>query len=554
MKKTKVVSIILPVVFMIFFTSCKNKHVDKIFYNGKIYVVDNNFSMVEAIAVENGKVKETGMQDEILDDYEADEKIDLQGGTVFPGFIDGHCHFYGYSTGLLTCDLSGTASFDEILARIQDYSSTKKFEWILGRGWDQNDWENKDYPTKEILDSLFPNTPVFLMRVDGHAVLCNSKSLEIANINTSTKIEGGEIIQKDGKLTGILIDNAVDLVKSKIPPFNDALIEDALLQGQANCFAVGLTTVVDAGLGKDSIFTMLELQRKGKLKMRVYAMISDDPKTLEYFFKNGPYKDARMNINAIKVYADGSLGSRGACMIDEYNDMPGHYGFMLHTKEYFDRIAGQALNYGFQLCTHAIGDSANEFVIKLYSRHLSSENHRRWRIEHCQVINPKDRKAMCKYSIIASVQPTHATSDMYWVEERIGKERLPYAYAYEDIRDECEGIIVFGTDFPVESINPIYTFYAAVARKDLKGFPKNGFQPENKIKRKEAIKAMTIHAAYANFEEEEKGSLEEGKYADFVVLDRDLMQVDEKSIPKTKVIATYINGEKVFDSSSIKER
>ena len=555
MKNTKKVTFLFYSFLIILFTSChKKKNVDKIFYNGNIYLVNNNFSMVDAMAIVNGRVKETGLKDDILDDFQAKEFIDLHGATIFPGFIDSHCHFYGYSTDLLKCDLFGTTSFEDVLLRLQKYSSTNRFSWLLGHGWDQNDWTNKVYPTNEKLDSLFPDIPVFIMRVDGHAVICNTKALTIAGINTSTKVDGGEIITKDGKLTGVLIDNAVDIVKKNIPVFTPELIEQALLKGQENCFAAGLTTVDDAGLGKDSIFTLIELQKKGKLKMRVYVMLSDDQTTLDYFYKNGPIKNERLNVKAIKMYADGALGSRGACLKKEYSDQKGHFGFLLHSVDYFNRIADEAITHGFQLCTHAIGDSANKVILKVYSDHLSTENHRRWRIEHCQVLDPKDRKFFSEYSIIPSVQPTHATSDMYWAEERLGSERMSYAYAYQDIHDEADGIIVLGTDFPVENISPIYTFYAAVARKDLKGFPKNGFQPENKLKRKDAIKGMTILAAYANFEEEEKGSLEEGKYADFVILNKDLMTIDDKDIPKTKVLATYVNGEKVYEDKSKKSK
>ena len=547
--------ILLSSLILIIFSAChKKKNVDKIFYNGSIYLVNNNFSMVNAMAIVNGKIKETGNKDDILDDYNAKEVVDLHGATIFPGFIDAHCHFYGYSTDLLKCDLFGTTSFDEVLSRLQQYSTTNRFSWLLGRGWDQNDWTDKVYPSNEKLDSLFPDIPVYIMRIDGHAAICNTKSLTIAGINTSTKVDGGEIIQKNGKLTGLLIDNAVDIVKKNIPAFTTDLIEQALLEGQANCFAAGLTTVDEAGLGKDSIFTLIDLQKKGTLKMRVYVMLSDDTATLNYYYKNGPFKNERMNVNAIKMYADGALGSRGACMKKEYSDQKGHFGFLLHSLEYFNKIADEALKYGFQLCTHAIGDSANKVILNVYSDHLSTENHRRWRMEHCQVLDPKDRKLLSNYSIIPSVQPTHATSDMYWVKDRIGADRMQYAYAYKDIHDECDNIIVLGTDFPVENISPIYTFYAAVARKDLKGFPKNGFQSENKLKRKDAIKAMTIQAAFSNFEEDEKGSLEEGKYADFVILDKDLMTIDDKDIPKTKVLATYVNGEKVFELKKEKKK
>ncbi len=553
-KFKKSVILLYSFLLIIFFACHKKKNVDKIFYNGSIYLVNNNFSMVNAMAIVNGKIKETGNKDDILDDYNAKEVVDLHGATIFPGFIDAHCHFYGYSTDLLKCDLFGTTSFDDVLSRLQQYSTTNRFSWLLGRGWDQNDWTDKVYPSNEKLDSLFPDIPVYIMRIDGHAAICNTKALTIAGINTSTKVEGGEIIQKNGKLTGLLIDNAVDIVKKNIPAFTPDLIEQALLEGQSNCFAAGLTTVDEAGLGKDSIFTLIDLQKKGTLKMRVYVMLSDDTATLNYYYKNGPFKNERMNVSAIKMYADGALGSRGACMKKEYSDQKGHFGFLLHSLEYFNKIADEALKYGFQLCTHAIGDSANKVILNVYSDHLSTENHRRWRMEHCQVLDPKDRKLLSNYSIIPSVQPTHATSDMYWAKDRIGADRMQYAYAYKDIHDECDNIIVLGTDFPVENISPIYTFYAAVARKDLKGFPKNGFQSENKLKRKDAIKAMTIQAAFSNFEEDEKGSLEEGKYADFVILDKDLMTIDDKDIPKTKVLATYVNGEKVFELKNEKKK
>ncbi len=547
MNKVKA-AVFLSVIILFIFNSCNtNRHADKIFYNGKIYLVDNNFSEAEAFAVSNGRIRAIGNNDDILDDYQATEKIDLKGATVFPGFIDAHCHFYGYASDLMKCDLYGSISFDEVIDRLIEYSKTNKFSWILGRGWDQNDWADKNYPSNEKLDSLFPDIPVFIVRVDGHAALCNTKALAIAGITSQFPVDGGEIVTGEEGLTGLLIDNAVDIVKKKIPVFDKAILEESLLKAQANCFSVGLTTVDDAGIGKDSIFQMIELQKSGKLKIRIYAMISDDRPTLNYFLEKGPYKDERMNINSIKVYADGAMGSRGACMKKEYSDMQGHYGYLLHSKEYFDQIADEALEAGFQLCTHAIGDSANKVIIDVYKNHLTGDNHRRWRIEHCQVLDPKDRKSMGEYSILPSVQPTHATSDMYWAEERIGKERMKYAYAYEDIRDECDGYIAFGTDFPVEKIDPINTFYAAVVRKDKNNFPPDGFQTENRIKRKDAIKAMTIQAAFANFEEEEKGSLEEGKYADFIILDRDLMNVDDEKILRTRVLATYVNGEKVYE-------
>ena len=546
MKKILLFSSTILLIFSI--ASCHiQRHADTILYNGKIYTVDNGFSVVEAVAINKGKIVAIGSTQDLLDDFTCNSKINLKGKFVYPGFIDAHCHFYGYATDLLKCDLYATKSFDEILEKLKTYSLTNKFSWELGRGWDQNDWDIKEFPDNSVLDSLFPNKPVFLMRIDGHAALCNSAALKLSGVTTVTAINGGEIVKKDGKLTGLLIDNAVELVKKNIPPFSDKLIEESLLKGQENCFAVGLTTLDDAGLGMDSIFTMHRLQKEGKLKMRIYAMLSNDPATLKHFFHHGPYKSDRMNVRAVKIYADGALGSRGACLKKEYSDEKGHFGYMLYTEKYMMGIADEALENGFQVCTHAIGDSANKVVLEIYKEHLSPENNKRWRIEHCQVVDSKDLNLLGNNNIIPSVQPTHATSDMYWAEERLGKDRMKFAYAYKTLKDEANGMIAFGTDFPVENINPIYTFYAAIYRRDLKNNPEGGFLFNERLKRKDALKAMTIGAAYANFEEEEKGSIEEGKFADLVILDQDIMKVDEKEIPLTKVIATYVNGEKVYD-------
>jgi len=535
------------VVIILLLASCTGKrHADLILYNGTIYTVDGSFNIVEAVAVRGGIVKAIGTSEDILDDYDAPVKTDLNGKALYPGFIDAHCHFYGYGIDMLKCNLYGTTSFDEVVNRLSEFASTNKFEWLLGRGWDQNDWVVKEFPTKEKLDSLFPHTPVYLMRVDGHAVICNSEALNRAKISSATHVSGGEIILKDGQPTGVLVDNAVDIVKHFIPEFSEEQRTQALMDAQKNCFAAGLTTVDDAGLGKDSIELIDKLQKKGLLKMRIYAMIADDDRTLKYFFDHGPYKTDRLNVRAVKMYADGALGSSGACLTAPYSDQPGHYGFMLHDMDFFNRICEKAHDAGFQVCTHAIGDSAIHTMLKIYAEHLGTENDRRWRIEHCQVVLPKDMNEFSKYSIIPSVQPTHATSDMYWAKDRLGPERIKTAYAYNDLMTNANGRIAFGTDFPVEDINPLYTFYAATERQDLKNYPEAGFQPENKVKKKDALRAMTIWAAYANFEEDEKGSIEEGKFADFVLLDHDIMKIDGKKVPKVKVIATYVNGEKVF--------
>lgn len=539
---------LLFIIATVFLVSCHSKkQADAVFYNGRVYTVDSNFTIAEAFAVSEGKITGTGTSKGILEEFDAKEKTDLQGKVVFPGFIDAHCHFFGYASDLVKANLYGTKSFDEVLQRLVDFSKTNQFTWLLGRGWDQNAWAVKEFPDKEKLDGLFPTIPVYLMRIDGHAVLCNSAALKISNITSGTKINGGEIIVKNGKLTGILIDNAVDLVKKNIPLFTKELNAHSLLEAQKNCFALGLTTVDDAGLGRDSIDMIHDLQQNNKLKIRVYAMVSTTEENKKYYFEHGPVKTDRLNVRSFKMYADGSLGSRGACLLQPYSDQSSHYGFLLHDIDYFMSSAKQILDHGFQLNVHCIGDSSNRAILKMYAELLKGHNNKRWRIEHCQVVSPGDMKLFGENDIIPSVQPTHATSDMYWAEDRLGKDRVKSAYAYLDLMKNANNMIAFGTDFPVEYPNPLYTFYAAVSRKDLKGFPVDGFQMENKIDRRNSLRAMTIMAAYSNFEEQEKGSLEKEKFADFIILDNDIMQVDESMIPKTKVIATYVNGEKVFE-------
>jgi len=289
-----------------------------------------------------------------------------------------------------------------------------------------------------------------------------------------------------------------------------------------------------------------QLQHKGALKMRMYVMLSDSPDDYEYLFKRGVYKTPGLDVRAFKMYADGALGSRGACMLQPYSDQKNWRGFLLSSQQHFMDVAKKLAGKGFQLCTHAIGDSANRVILKIYASVLKGKNDRRWRIEHAQVLSPDDIKLFGEYSIIPSVQPTHATSDMYWAGTRLGKKRLKSSYAYKQLLEQ-NGWLPLGTDFPVENINPMYTFYAAVERKDLKGYPKGGFQPENALTREQALRGITIWAAKANFEEKEKGSIEPGKYADFVILDNDIMKIEGAALPNVKVLKTYINGEKVYE-------
>ncbi len=534
--------------FFILFSNCKSANeVDTIVHNGVVYTVNEQFATAQALAVSDGKIVAVGMNDEIISKYKAKETIDAKGQAVYPGFIDAHAHFVGYGQSLFQVDLFGATSWDEIVERVQKFAKEHHDEaWIRGRGWDQNKWPGKAYPTNEKLNELFPDKAVLLTRVDGHAAIVNQKLLALAGVKPGQTLTGGEVETKDGKLTGVLIDNAVDLVTAKIPA---STIDDYvkwLTAAQNNCFAVGLTTVTDCGLMYNDVQTIDGLQKEGKINMRMYIMLSDDSTNYKRYLNDGPFKTDKIYVKGIKVYADGALGSRGACLLQPYADKPGWFGFLLSNKSHFDSVADVLVKTDFQMCTHAIGDSANREMLQIYNRVLNGKNDKRWRIEHAQVINQNDFNLFGKASVVPSVQPTHATSDMYWAEERLGPERMKGAYSYKQLLQQ-NGWLPLGTDFPVEDISPFKTFLAAVVRKDEKGFPDKGFQKENALTREEAIKGMTIWAAKAGFLEKEVGSVEVGKKADFIILDKDLMKVEEKDILNTKVVSTFIGGKKVYN-------
>jgi predicted amidohydrolase YtcJ len=524
----------------------KGKPVDLLIYNARVYTVDAKFSTAQAIAIKNGRIEAVGTTKSLLDKYEPVQKINAEGKSVYPGFIDAHAHFYNYGIGLNTADLVNTKSWDEILTKLKAFAEKNGDGWITGRGWDQNDWDVKEFPTRDRLDTLFPDRPVVLTRVDGHAAIANGRALELAGVHAGDTLTGGTIETKDGRLTGILIDNATDLVYDKVPDPTPAQRVDGLLAAQKNCFAVGLTTVDDCGLGAGQVLFIDSLQKAGKLKMRIYAMLSDNPRNYEFAFSRGPIKTDRLSVRSFKVYADGALGSRGAALLTPYTDRPGWSGFLLSSPAHFDSVARLvAAHKDWQLCTHAIGDSGNRIILQLYGKYLAGKNDRRWRIEHAQVVNPADFALFGKHGVIPSVQPTHATSDMYWAGDRLGPQRVTGAYAYRQLLSQ-NGWIPLGTDFPVEDISPFRTFLAAVFRVDANGYPAGGYQASNALTRQEAIRGMTIWAARSNFEEGEKGSLERGKWADFIILDRDLMTIPAKEVLESIVLATYVGGVKVY--------
>jgi len=537
---------LLIIVSACFVFSCGNRDMaDAVYYNGHVYTVDSGFTLCQAFAVKDGKILMTGSNEEV-NSIRSRTKADLKGKFVYPGLYDAHCHFYGYGVDLKKIGLFGTGSFAEVMDTVSHYRDKRFMGWIFGRGWDQNDWEIKEYPDRRMIDSLFPDVPVFLLRIDGHAALVNQVALDMAGITPETKIAGGEVEVKNGRLTGILVDNAVDSVKKLIPlPGREAETE-ALLKAQENCFAVGLTTIADAGLEMENILLIDSLQKAGLLQMGYYAMITWNAKNKEYFFEKGPSNTGKLHVCSFKLYGDGALGSRGACLKDGYADRQGHHGFLLHEIDSFRQAAAEIAGHGFQMNTHCIGDSASGMLLEIYGKALKGNMDARWRIEHAQVMDPADFHLFKKYGIIPSVQPTHATSDMYWAGARLGELRVRSAYAYRQLKDVA-GMIAAGSDFPVEDINPLYGFYASVVRKDRNDFPPGKFQPENALSRQDALRAMTIWAAYACFEEDQKGSIEKGKQADFVIFDEDLMSAPEEKLWQLRVQKTFISGKQVFE-------
>ncbi|NQU87794.1 MAG: amidohydrolase [Mariniphaga sp.] len=541
-------------VFIVFIfismNSCSQKEtVDLIVKNGKIYTVDEKFSVAESFAVKDGKIIAIGNVKEISEKYNSKVIIDASGKFVYPGLNDAHCHFNGYGMNLLQyADLRGTESPEEIYQILKEHHEKFGGEWILGRSWDQNDWVVKEFPDKAGLDELFPDIPVYLVRVDGHAGWCNSKALEIAGVTTDLKVQGGEVIVKNGEPTGILIDRAEGLVMQYIPDVTSEQQAKGLLAAQQNCFEVGLTSVTDCGVGKSTVLLMDRLQNDGSLKMRINAMLSPSEDNFDHFVKTGIYKTDRLMVNTIKLYADGALGSRGALMLEDYSDDPGNSGSQMADKEYYDKICQLAYDNNYIVATHAIGDGGNRLVLDMYGKVLKEKNDRRWRIEHSQIIHSDDFQKFGKFSIVPSIQATHCTSDMYWAEDRVGVDRIKGAYAYQTLLNQL-GWLPNGTDFPVEQIDPLLTFYASAFRTDAKGWPEGGWQIDEGLTREQTLRSITIWGAKASFEENEKGSLETGKWADFVILDTDLMEAGRKDVLNAKVVSTWIGGEKVFEKN-----
>jgi len=536
---------LLLIILSFYMSSCKHSgQIDIIIFNGTINTVDENMATYEAMAISEGKIIAVGSDEYILSKYNADKKIDLDGKNVYPGFIDPHSHFINYSKNFLRADLVDSDSMEEVVNRLKTHAGQVEDEWVLGRGWDQNLWEDTQMPCNKLLNKAFPDRPVYIVRVDGHAGIANEKALSIANIDNNTKISGGDVVKENGNPTGLLMGRAMGLVTSKIPsPSKEETIR-LIEEAQQKLFSVGLTSVSDAGLDKEEIEMLDSLHKSGELKIRIYAMLNPNEENFKAFLSSGPYITDKLTVSSIKLFADGALGSRGALLLEPYSDDKNNKGLTVETTDFLEEVCKLAFKNNFQVNTHCIGDSAVRLMLNIYKKFLEPENDRRWRIEHSQVVSPDDFYMFGKYNIVPSVQTIHAVSDMGWAPDRLG-DRIKYAYAFKTLLEQNEWI-ANGSDFPIEPTNPLFGYHAAFTRTDKDGNPKGGFLPEEALSREEALKAMTIWAAKANFEEKIKGSLEKGKFADFVVLNEDLLEVEESKLYDLKIEKTFVNGEMVF--------
>jgi predicted amidohydrolase YtcJ len=480
-----------------------------------------------------------------MNKYAAPLIIDAKQQFIYPGLIDAHAHFMGYAKSLNQLDMRGVESKEALYSKLADFSTESSSDWITGRGWDQNIWEDNTYPNKTWLDETFPNKYFVLKRVDGHAALVSQNVLDLAGITTVSHMAGGKVEVIDGKCTGILIDNAVDLVTKLIPePSNEELL-NLVLKAQKNCFEKGLTTVSDAGLDLEDVARIKQWQHDNKLLLKLYIMLNPTPENFDHFLSMGVEKNDQLTISSFKFYSDGALGSRGAHLLESYTDDEDNVGLELTSIDTLRKYAKLIYDAGFQMNTHAIGDGANREMLHLYGEFLQGTNDRRWRIEHAQVVQEDDRPLFAKYTIIPSAQPTHATSDMKWAIDRLGNERIGRAYAYKSLKDQ-NGMIALGTDFPVESIDPLYTLLSAVSRTDKNGDPHGGYYMEEGLSFEDCLRGMTIWAAMANFEDEKKGSLVQGKKADFVLFNRNLADLTWEDFDKYQTELLCINGKVVY--------
>lgn len=528
---------------------------DLVVLNARIYTADGMRPVVDAMAVRDGRVvfvgDRTGAQALL---GSATRTLDLGGRTVIPGMTDAHAHVAGLGAALRNVDLVGTTSYAQVIARVVERAAaTPKGEWVIGRGWDQNDWGDTRFPTHEALSRAVPDHPVYLTRVDGHAGLANAMAMQRAGVNKDSKDPAGGSIERDaaGNPAGVFVDNAQGLVSRAIPGATRAQTKQAIASAIAEMHRWGITAVHDAGASPQVLELYEELGREKALNIRLYAMISDNATAIEAWFKRGPQSglyDGMLWVRSIKLYQDGALGSRGAALLEPYADDPKTSGLLVSAPAHIQDVATRALKAGFQVNTHAIGDRGNRLVLDSYEAALKANptaDHR-FRIEHAQIIHSDDIPRFAALGVIPAMQASHQTSDMYWAGTRLGETRLRGAYAWRSLL-ESGVVIANGSDFPVELVNPLISFEASVARQDARGWPAGGWYPEQRMTRDEALKSMSLWAAYAGFQEKELGSLSAGKWADFVVLDQDVMRVPAEMILDTKVLSTWVAGRPVYE-------
>ena len=546
-KYSKILILTLLTSLMISLESCHDlkKKADLIIFNAKIYTPDSVSTGVNCIAVKNGKILGLGTDAEIRSLFWAPENINASGAFVYPGFTDAHSHFTGFALGLRYADLSQAQSFSEVLEILKGYRELHSVGWIVGRGWDQNKWPGKEFPDNKALNTLFPGIPVVLTRIDGHALLANDEAIKAAEITFPGK--KGEAIIQNGEFSGIFLEGMADKLRNAIPLPSVIEITDLLEIATKLCHEAGLTAVTDAGLNKSEILLLDSLQKAGKIKLRIDAWLNPNKENYDYFMKDSIYKTPFLRVGAIKMYADGALGSRGACLLGPYSDDAPNRGILVTSPQELSVVCQQAYDHGFQINTHAIGDSAVRMVLHTYGKFLKPGNTLRWRIEHVQVVNENDFVLFAKYNIVPSIQATHATSDMVWARLRLGYMRVKNAYAYNRLLQQ-NGWLPNGTDFPIESIEPMKTFFAAVARKNAQLEPEEGYMIDNALSRMDALKSITIWAAKASFTDKERGSIAVGKDADFTILNTDILKASEYQLLKTKILYTVVAGKTVYKS------
>ena len=555
--------------FMLFFTACHVEEPPKaiteqieqgpeqiLVHNARIYTMDPGMPTASAMLFDStGKIHQVGDEQAMIDAFPVARRVDMNGKTVIPGLIDSHAHLYGLALSLSQAQLQNTSSKEEVIRNLREHEQhLSDGDWLLGRGWDQNDWPVREFPGINDLDEAFPDRPVWLRRIDGHAGWANSAALAMADQDLSGDWQPtGGFIHRDanGQASGVLIDGAMVLVESAVPEISQELLVASLDLALQQMVSLGLTGVHDMGISQAVVELFQQRIRAGQFPSRVYAFTDGAGETLDWLCERGALEDesGRLHMRAVKLYIDGAMGSRGAALHADYTDDAGNSGLLFMTPDELQANMDKALACGYQVGVHAIGDRGNRVTLDAFESAMQRHpgNPGRHRVEHAQTLTAQDIPRFAELGIIAAMQPTHATSDMYWVEDRLGPDRVPYAYAWRSLTDSGARLAL-GSDFPVEQVDPMLGIYAAVTRQDVKGWPPGGWYPREVLSREEAVRGFTLDAAYAGFMEESVGSLETGKRADFVVLDKDIFEIDASEIPTIKILQTWLDGEIVYSN------